>query len=109
MGDGNTKQDGLLRLGGMDLEIRLLSALEAADCLREADTLRLELAPPGEEDAPLAEALGECGALAAACLYRDGSRAFSSGREALAALRLDELAAVRDAYEAREVNALGAV
>lgn len=91
-----------MHLCGTEIEIHLLSAMEAADCLREAETLRLELAPPEEEDSPLAAALGECGALAAACLRREGERVFPSGRAALSALRMDELRRVREAYEAME-------
>lgn len=84
-------------LGGRELELRLLSAYEAAVCLREAARLEERLAAE-QLDNSAALAYGAC--LCAGSLYDGLGRVFETGDEALLRLTADEIALVSDQYGA---------
>lgn len=84
-------------LGVRELELRLLSAYEAAVCLREAARLGEKLAAQ-QLDNSAALAYGAC--LAAGCLRDSLGRVFETGEEALLRLTADEIALVSERYGA---------
>ena len=81
------RQDRVHLDNGMDL--RLLSALEVLQARREAGELACE-------DRERALCSNAC--LLARALEEDGKPVFSSGREALSALRVEEIAALAAAW-----------
>lgn len=84
-------------LCGRKLELRLLSAYEAAACLRDAAKLEEKLAAQQLENSA-ALAYGAC--LCARCLQDGLGRVFETGEEALLRLTADEIALVSERYGA---------
>lgn len=87
-----------LCLNGCRYELRRLSAEGMLGCIRAAEELAPRLETPGREPSELACALAEHGALAAACLYREGDPAFAKPEEALRSLTVEELCLIYDSY-----------
>lgn len=87
-----------IAIGAQVYEVRKLSARALLDCIRAAETFRPLLEAPDFPSSELSGALAEHGALAAACLYQNGSPVFPSPAEALQALSVDDLCRIYDCY-----------
>lgn len=87
-----------LCLNGVCYELRRLRAEGLLGCIRAAEELAPRLETPGCEPSELACALAEHGALAAACLYREGQPAFGRAEDALRELTVEELCRVYECY-----------
>lgn len=84
-----------ISLFSREFEIRLISAYDAAVCLRDAKKLEKRLKSENIDDS---EALAHNACLASLCLYDGIGRVFESGDEALLRLTADELAQVAQSY-----------
>lgn len=86
-----------ITVGSARYELKKLSRLEMLVCINKARETFKQI-DGGKNSIELASALAEYGALAAACLYKGNTPAFSSPKEALSCLSVDELCVVYDRY-----------
>lgn len=87
-----------IAIGTQVYEVRKLSARALLDCIRAAETFRPLLEAPDFPPSELSGALAEHGALAAACLYQNGTPVFASPAEALQSLSVNDLCRIYDCY-----------